>query len=259
MRVLHISDLHIVPGVGEQIYGVDSFASLDRVLEAGIEASPDLIIATGDLVERGDSASYRRLRERLLATGLPVFVIPGNHDSPKRIAQDLCGDRIRATDVYEHDDWRFVFLDSRVPGEPYGALAARQLELLDGALAEAADQHVVVALHHTPIAPCPFFGCHLVGAAELLNRLAAHGRVRAVIAGHAHIEAEARFRGLEVITTPSTCAEAIHAPAARCPDLDDFWASHRFDPTRHGFRTIELAPDGSLSSKVTWVDDERRA
>jgi Icc protein len=106
MRLLHISDLHMVPEVGEQIYGVDPYASLQLVLEQGVAASPDLIVATGDLAERGDSASYRRLRAQLLATGLPVFVVPGNHDSPRRIAEDLCGDRILAADVHDQDAWR---------------------------------------------------------------------------------------------------------------------------------------------------------
>jgi Icc protein len=255
MRLLHISDLHIVPEVGEQIYGVDSYASLKLVLEQGVAASPDLIVATGDLTERGDSASYRRLRTLLLSTGLPVFVVPGNHDSLKRLAEDLCGDRIRATDVHDLDSWRLVFLNSRVRGEPQGELSTDQLRLLEGSLVEAPKSHVLVALHHTPIAPCPSFGCQLVGASEFLDRLSFHSNARAVIAGHSHIEAEAKFRSLQVVTTPSTCAEAIHEPAASCSDLGDFWASHRFNPARHGYRMIDLEPEGALSSTVSWVSN----
>jgi Icc protein len=255
MRLLHISDLHIVPEVGEHIYGVDSYASLQLVLEQGVAASPDLIVATGDLAERGDSASYRRLRVQLLSTGLPVFVVPGNHDSPKRIAEDLCGDRIRATDVHDQDGWRLVFLNSRVRGEPQGELSADQLGQLERSVVEAPASHFLVALHHTPIAPCPSFGCHLVGASDFLDRLSSHSNARAVIAGHSHIEAEAKFRSLQVVTTPSTCAEAIHDAAASCSDLGDFWASHRFNPGRHGYRTIDLEPEGAFSSTVTWVEN----
>jgi Icc protein len=253
MRLLHISDLHIVPEAGEQIYGVDSYASLQLVLEQGVAASPDLIVATGDLAERGDSASYRRLRAQLLSTGLPVFVVPGNHDSPKRIVEDLCGDRILATDVHDQDGWRLVFLNSRVRGEPQGKLSSDQLRKLESSLVEAPESHILVALHHTPIAPCPSFGCHLLGASEFLDRLSAHSNAHAVIAGHSHIEAEAKFRTLQIVTTPSTCAEAIHEPAASCSDLTDFWASHRFNPGRHGYRMIDLEPEGAFSSKVTWI------
>lgn len=253
MRLLHISDLHIVPEVGEQIYGVDSYASLERVLDQGIAASPDLIVATGDLTERGDSESYRRLRTLLLSTGLPVFVVPGNHDSPKRIAEDLCRDRICATDVHDQEGWRFVFLNSRVRGAPHGELLADQMAQLESSILAAPKRHVLVALHHTPIAPCPAFGCQLVGAGEFLQRLSSHSNARAVIAGHSHIEAEAQFRNLRVATTPSTCAEAIHEPATSCSDLIDFWASHRFSQERHGYRMVELEPKGAFSSKVHWV------
>jgi Icc protein len=180
-------------------------------------------------------------------------VVPGNHDSPKRIADSLCGDRIQAIDVHDQAGWRLVFLDSRVRGEPQGELSADQLTNLERSLVEAPESHVLVALHHTPIAPCPSFGCHLLGASEFLDRLSSHRNARVVIAGHSHIEAEAKFRNVQVVTTPSTCAEAIHEPAASCSDLGDFWASHRFNTARHGYRMIDLEPEGVFSSKVTWV------
>ena len=82
MRVLNITDLHIVPSRGGHIYGVDPFVSLQGMLDAGMALNPDLVIARGDLVEHSDSASYLRLRQLLSATALAVFVLPGNHDSP---------------------------------------------------------------------------------------------------------------------------------------------------------------------------------
>lgn len=253
MRVLHISDLHIVPEVGEEIYGVDSFVSLERVLTDGCDADPDFIVATGDLTERGDTDSYRRLQELLLATGLPVFVIPGNHDSPSRIANDLCRDRVQLKDVHDQAGWRLVFLNSRVRGEPHGEISPDQQGLLQRSLLAAPELHALVALHHTPISPCPSFGCQLVGASEFLAQLSSQPNARAVISGHSHIAAEAGFQSLRVVTTPSTCAEAIHEPAGSCPDLVDFWASHRFSQARHGYRILELEPDGVFSSKVHWL------
>ncbi len=255
MRVLHITDLHIVAGSGERIYGVDSHVSLRAVLDAALASRPDLVVATGDLVERGDRESYGRLGALLRSTGLPTFVVPGNHDSPRRMAEALCGGRIRQQPVYDEGAWRFVFLDSRVRGEPHGELGAAAAEQLDRALDTSEGRHVFVALHHTPIAPCPSFGCQLLGGRELLERLAARENVRAVVAGHSHIEAAARFGDIQVMTTPSTCAEALHAPAGECARLDDFWSSHRFDPLRHGYRLLELDAEGGVRSRVHWVPD----
>ena len=65
-----------------------------------------------------------------------------------------------------------------------------------------------------------------------IERLAAHDAVRGIIAGHAHQAASARFDRLQIMTAPSSCAEALHDTSPHCTDLGDFWASHRFDPTR---------------------------
>jgi len=259
MRVLQISDLHMVPTAGEQIYGVDSCVSLERVLEHACAEAPDLIIATGDLAERGDEPSYRRLRGLLRSTGVPILVLPGNHDSLRHMAGSLCDDRISFPRKYDLGRWRFVLLNSRVRGAAHGDVTPEDRIELDGLLAEAPDRPVVVALHHTPISPCPAFGCQLVGAASLLDQLARHANVKAVVAGHAHIEAEARYRGIRVVTTPSTCAEARHAAASECRDLEDFWASHSFDQSRHGYRLVDLGDDGSFASRVHWVPSSSAA
>jgi len=77
--------------------------------------------------------------------------------------------------------------------------------------------------------------------------------VRAVIGGHAHADFHARFKGIEVMTTPATSAQCIHEPAATCRDLVDFHASHRLDPSRHGYRILELGAGGAIHSEVHWV------
>ena len=47
---------------------------------AGLAQIPDVVLATGDLVETGSPAEYARLRELLSPLGVPGYVIPGNHD-----------------------------------------------------------------------------------------------------------------------------------------------------------------------------------
>lgn len=250
---MNITDLHVIPEIGGEIYGVDSFASLHRVLEYGLSLDPDLIIVTGDMVEHGDSASYLRVGQVLRSTGLPVFILPGNHDSPKHFAKDLCGENIRFVDYHDQGGWRMVFLDSHVDGQGYGKLSVEQQARLEKTLEHSSSLFVLVALHHTPIAPCPSFNCQLVGAAEFLEQLSSRPNVRAVIAGHAHIECNARYKDIQVMTTPATSAQCIHEPAANCKDLVDFHASHRLDNSRHGFRILDLDSDGAVHSNVHWV------
>jgi len=252
-RVLQITDLHIVPEIGGDFCGVDPCESLERVLEDGMARDPDLIVVTGDLVEGGDTESYLRVGEILRSTGLAVFVLPGNHDSPERMGKDLCGGDIHFTDVHDVGGWRLIFLDSHVDGKGYGALSAEQKSRLRVALEGAGAWHVLVGLHHTPIAPCPSFNCQLVGAREFLEGLSSYSNVRAVIAGHAHVDCKARFHGIEVMTTPATSVQCVHEPAASCTDLVGFEESHTLDASRHGYRILELEPDGTLSTEVHWI------
>jgi Icc protein len=252
VRALQITDLHLVPDVGASIYGADPHASLIAVLRAALAlpARPDVIIATGDLSEDGSAESYRRLRDALLATELPTYVLPGNHDDLGRMRTALVGGSIQLGPVVELGSWRAVLLDSCVPGRPHGLLADAQLDLLSSVLHDDPRRPTLVALHHGPVPPCPSTGCRLHDAEVLLERLAASSNARAVIAGHAHEAIERRAGPLRLLTTPSTCAQAIHAQLGAPVDHEDFWASHRFDPSRHGFRLLALRPDGELESEV---------
>jgi Icc protein len=255
MRILQITDLHIVPEPGAEIYGTDPHRSLQHVLETAmsLDPPPELVMATGDLTEAGDGASYERLRGLLLTTGLPTFVMPGNHDSYRGLRDILAGGAIALASDHVIGEWLLVFVDSRVRGEAHGHVAS--WDAIDASMRQCAAPHVLLALHHSPIAPCPSPGCKLREAGSFLAGLAARPRVRAVVAGHSHLAAEMQRPTLRVYTTPSTCSQAWHAQPGESEDHDDFWASHRFDASRYGFRIVDLTADGSLTTKVHWLDN----
>ena len=85
LRILHLSDTHLV-GDGTLHYGVvDTTAALDRVLaRAAALTRLDLVVCSGDLSDDGSPASYRLLRERVeafaAARGAEVAYVMGNHD-----------------------------------------------------------------------------------------------------------------------------------------------------------------------------------
>ena len=80
MLVAQITDIHL----GFEPDSPQEFnrQRLDAALAAltSLDPLPDLLLATGDLVDRGDVASYRRLREALSALPFPVHYALGNHD-----------------------------------------------------------------------------------------------------------------------------------------------------------------------------------
>ena len=97
MLVAQISDPHVLapgklfhapekaapPRAGPNWSRIHTAACLSRaVVELNALAPrPDVAVVTGDLVEHGSAAEYEHLRALLAALVMPVFVIPGNHDS----------------------------------------------------------------------------------------------------------------------------------------------------------------------------------
>src|SRR5271167_4323159 len=81
MIVIQLSDPHIV-APGELLYGrVDTAEFLARsVAEINrLDPLPDVAVITGDLVDHGDPAEYKRLRALLSPLAMPVVVIPRKH------------------------------------------------------------------------------------------------------------------------------------------------------------------------------------
>ncbi len=271
IRILQITDLHILPEADTKLYGVDTYRSLQSVLASAfaLDHAPEAIIASGDLAEDGSQASYRRLQDVLAATGLPVFVLPGNHDDVANMEQALVGGSIKMQTAHSTGGWKLVFLNSQIPGESHGRVTDDALRALRDDLENNPDTQYLIALHHPPIAPCQHPVCQLEAADDFLDSLGAFANVKAVISGHAHLE-DTTLRGhLTLMTTPATCAQASHGVTPKTDtqtwgvqaDLDlaydDFKATHRVDPTRHGYRILDLLPDGSFTTQVHWVASQK--
>jgi 3',5'-cyclic-AMP phosphodiesterase len=158
VRILQVTDCHIIPEGGSEILGTDTFRALQRVLETALalREPPELVVATGDLSDDGSEASYKRLRHLLLDTHLPVYVLPGNHDSVSGMQRFLAGGAIKTTRHVDLQPWRLVFLNSKVADRSYGYLEDSELEFLVGAFTEDPQRPVAVCLHHSPTRPCPF-------------------------------------------------------------------------------------------------------
>jgi Icc protein len=259
MRIVQITDCHLLPEVGARVYGADTFRSLNRVLQSvlALAERPDLIVATGDLSEDGSDRSYQRLRQILVDAGLPVYVIAGNHDSVEVMRRSLIGGAIRMEPCMDVGAWRIVFVDSKVAGEPHGYLEKAELRRLGETLSADSERPAIVCLHHSPIRPCPSPSCRLKNDDELIAVLDLHANARAVLAGHSHLELERRIQHATLLTTPATSSQCVHAQAGEQVDHEDFWSSHRFDASRHGFRMLSLHADGRFESTVHWASHDQ--
>ncbi len=74
-RILHISDVHVGPPFRAEI--------AQRLIAQAHEIKPDLLVISGDFVQRADFADqWRAARELRAALPIPQLVVPGNHDVP---------------------------------------------------------------------------------------------------------------------------------------------------------------------------------
>jgi 3',5'-cyclic AMP phosphodiesterase CpdA len=231
MIIAHISDFHIVePGM--TFSGrVDTAAGLHRAVQAinALDPLPDLVVATGDLVNDGTAAQYRHLEELLAPLVPPMLAIPGNHDErsiftalfgARRIAAatanangavpELIGTGPRDTTfVTRFNDIITIGLDTTVEGRHDGRLGAEQLEWLDETLTDHAGQPVVIVQHHPPFATGieQMDEMGLGDAAEQREVLSHHVNVNGVLCGHLHRFITAAVGSGVAVCAPSTGAQ----------------------------------------------------
>lgn len=238
-----VSDLHLLATPETRFRGVDTRASLRRVLDDVTATRPDVLLLGGDLSHDGSEASYRALPPLLATVGCPWYTVAGNHDDPALLARLFGVERL--LDDLVHGRWRVRGLTSAVPGSPAGRLAESARRRLAEDLAHS-DHDWVVLVHHHPW-PCgsPWIDASgLADAEAFLDLCASSGRVRAVVYGHIHAAAETRRGALALYATPSTALAFPHPSG----DL----GAHR-GPTPVGWRRLLLHPDGRHETEVRWL------
>jgi 3',5'-cyclic AMP phosphodiesterase CpdA len=200
-RILHVSDLHT---------GAREAAELRPAVARLIETvDPELIVASGDLTHRAHRRQHASAAEFLRSFGLPLLVVPGNHDIPWRFPDRLTHpfrefEREWETTqpVYRSERLLVVGLNSvRAWRHQSGGVRAAQLRWAAQELAGAPDGALrVVTLHH-----------HLIGApwrsrkkpvARRNHVLAAlvEGGAELILAGHIHQGAVSERREFELST-----------------------------------------------------------
>ncbi len=238
MLIAQLSDPHItLPG--ELPYGrVDTAACLRNAVAAlaALSPGPDLLVLTGDLVQRGLPEEYAHLKALLKPLSPPILVIPGNHDGRAGMRTAFLRDgylpRSGFLDfVVEFHGLRILGLDTLVPGKDGGRLCEERLSWLEAALAAAPDRPCLLLMHHPPF-PTGLAGMDRIGLegreafAEVVRR---HPQTLRILCGHVHRPIDCRFAGTIAGTAPSTAHQLLL-------DLDPEAPGNRFVLEPGGFQ-----------------------
>jgi 3',5'-cyclic AMP phosphodiesterase CpdA len=213
MLIAQITDVHL--GFEPDSPREFNRVRLDRTLAAltALDPLPDLLLATGDLVDRGDVASYTRLREALSGLPFPVHYALGNHDVRRSFAhvfpEAAFSDGFLQY-VVETGPLRLIVLDTLEEGRHGGAFCERRAGWLRARLDEAADRPTLIVQHHPPMeVGIPWMNTD--PAEPWVERLAAclvgRSNLAGILCGHVHRAIVSGWNGLTVATCPSTAPQ----------------------------------------------------
>ena len=189
--LMHISDLHAGPPFNP--------ALAEQVAREAHNLRPDLLVASGDFVQRADrAAQWRTIVAYLKTLPQPLLVVPGNHDVPlynpfnrlfrslehykRHISRDL-------NPVFERPGLIAVGGNTAhgltVDG---GYLSAEQMATLERILSRAApDTCKVVVLHHHVVNPSGSEGRRKIRNADAAVQLLDRCGVELLLCGHIHV------------------------------------------------------------------------
>ena len=188
---------------------------LRQVLRAihALRPRPVAIIATGDLVDRGEPEEYVELKGVLKDSEIPIYFGVGNHDARAPFLELFEGPRARTDEngfiqyAVDFGDARMVVIDTLEEGQNDGGFCERRAAWLARTLDEVPNKPTVVALHHPPI-PSGIQWMDPPPNAEWTQRLAevvkTRDWVRVMISGHLHRGYLGMFAGRVVVAAPAT-------------------------------------------------------
>jgi Icc protein len=221
VRLIQFSDLHLFGEANGRLRGVATLPALQAAVADAHRRShhADGVLLTGDLVQ-DDPDGYRWVRQVFGGSTAPVLCLAGNHDLP---------DHMRAT----------------LRGGPFKLGGAEQLNYLRDVLRNHRNHHVLVCLHHHPVAMRSKWldQVGLYDADEFMSIVREHSNVRGVLWGHVHQSLDSFIHGVRFMATPATCAQFL-------PGSAEFAIDNR----PPGYRVLELMPDGAIATEVCWLE-----
>jgi len=243
-RLVQISDCHLPASVETRYRGIHADDGLGLLTDRIASWQPQLMLVTGDLSEDGSAASYRRLATALERVGVPVCVLPGNHDDEKRMRHHFGQGPWNGPLVQTAGNWRLILLKSALPGRIDGAVKPGDIQSLRELLQSAPKVPVLLALHHHPVpAGAPWIDRHaLESPGPLLKLIRENEQIRGVVWGHVHQAYEAKCGKTRMLACPSTAANSL-------PGTERF----QHDPSGPACRWLKLGVRGRLETGLLFA------
>ncbi len=213
MLIAQVTDIHL--GFQPDDPAEMNRKRFDEVVESllALTPQPDLLLATGDLTEKGSIASYQTLKTIADRLPFPVHFALGNHDLRDNFRSvfpevPVCGTG-HVQYAVVHGPLRFVVLDTLEEGHHGGALSAEQAAWLDETLLED-NRPTVLVLHHPPIESGNGWmteDLHAPWVQRLAEVVRRHPQIIRMITGHLHRAIVTGWHGTTLAVCPSSAPQ----------------------------------------------------
>ena len=237
----------------------------DAFLDEVLADPPDVVLLTGDLTFNGAEISHRRLAgklQRLEDAGIPVLVLPGNHDVYNENAALYRGGSFERVPFADSESFAEIYRDFG-PGEALSAdsdslsyvwqlneqvwimmldentahdfcgLSDRSFQWIEAQLQKAREEgrFVLVAGHQNVFQHSIFRGGYVIQEAQRLQELLRRYGVPLCLSGHLHTQHVLSEDGLTEIATSALCSYPCQYAVLTAED----------GRLRYGTRRLDLA------------------
>ena len=186
---------------------------------------PDFVVITGDFVhdpnDEDQISEFKRLTAKI-DPGIPVYMIPGNHDvgqvpdnASLKKYKDNYGDD---TFSFYHKGSRFVGFNTSLVKAELPALEPRQYNWLKRSLKKGKNANQLIVFGHYPLFIQSYDEPEKYSNLKLSYRLKylamfRECRVDAIFSGHLHNNAQGEYKGIRLITTSAVGKPLADAPS----------------------------------------------
>lgn len=213
LTIAQITDLHVTTEKDplNQKRNEDRLRQVMKAIHA-LRPRPVAIIASGDLVDRGELEEYLELKRLMAESEIPIYYAMGNHDAREPFLQVFSGPGAETDEngfvqyVADFGDMRMVVCDT-LGGPNHGEYDDPRAAWLARTLDAAPDRPTAVILHHPPILsgiqwmdPEPDSPWIL----KLREVLSGREQVKVLMCGHIHRAFNGLFAGHTLSAAPAT-------------------------------------------------------
>ena len=237
----------------------------DAFLDEVLADPPDVVLLTGDLTFNGAEISHRRLAgklQRLEDAGIPVLVLPGNHDvynenaalyrggSFERVpfasgesfaeiyrdfglGEALSADSDSLSYVWQLNEQVWIMMLDENTAHDFCGLSDRSFQWIEAQLQKAREEgrFVLVAGHQNVFQHSIFRGGYVIQEAQRLQELLRRYGVPLCLSGHLHTQHVLSEDGLTEIANSALCSYPCQYAVLTAED----------GRLRYGTRRLDLA------------------